>query len=140
MPLALSSATKTYASIDDLLGDGRSRFFSHGYKTTNPRLRNLRVAHTVAESSLTARAGLGMDGVWSVKGNREQTPHLGTTDVLVLACRMAEALLASRFSPEILPAAYLTSVTISGGSEPVEGSLSDLIAWRPFGTTDAGPS
>ncbi|WP_017200684.1 AvrD family protein [Arthrobacter sp. M2012083] len=126
MPLALRSATESYASIDDLLGDGRRRFFSHGYKTTNPRLRNLRVAHTVAESNLTARASLGVEGVWSVKGNQEQTPHLGTTDVLVLACRMAEALLASRFSPDILPAAYLTSVTISGGSEPVEGELRDL--------------
>ena len=126
MPLALRPATESYASIDDLLGDGRRRFFSHGYKTTNPRLRNLRVAHTVAESKLTARASLGVAGVWSVKGNQEQTPHLGTTDVLVLACRMAEALLASRFSPDILPAAYLTSVTISGGSEPVEDTLGDL--------------
>lgn len=126
MPLALRPATESYASIDNLLGDGRRRFFSHGYKTTNPRLRNLRVAHTVAESTLTARASLGVAGVWSVKGNREQTPHLGTTDVLVLACRMAEALLASRFSPDILPAAYLTSVTISGGSEPVEDTLGDL--------------
>ena len=126
MPLALRSATESYASIDDLLGDGRRRFFSHGYKTTNPRLRTLRVAHTVAESTLTARASLGVEGVWSIKGNQEQTPHLGTTDVLVLACRMAEALLASRFSPDILPAAYLTSVTISGGSEPVEGTLGDL--------------
>ncbi|MGF4043595.1 AvrD family protein [Paenarthrobacter nitroguajacolicus] len=126
MPLALRPATESYASIDDLLGDGRRRFFSHGYKTTNPRLRNLRVAHTVAESTLTARASLGVAGVWSVKGNQEQTPHLGTTDVLVLACRMAEALLASRFSPDILPAAYLTSVTISGGSEPVEDTLGDL--------------
>ncbi|WP_091470244.1 AvrD family protein [Paenarthrobacter nitroguajacolicus] len=126
MPLALRPATESYASIDDLLGDGRRRFFSHGYKTTNPRLRNLRVAHTVAESTLTARASLGVAGVWSVKGNQEQTPHLGTTDVLVLACRMAEALLASRFSPDILPAAYMTSVTISGGSEPVEDTLGDL--------------
>ncbi|NWL11243.1 hypothetical protein DM793_08025 [Paenarthrobacter nitroguajacolicus] len=126
MPLALRPATESYASIDDLLGDGRRRFFSHGYKTTNPRLRNLRVAHSVAESTLTARASLGVAGVWSVKGNQEQTPHLGTTDVLVLACRMAEALLASRFSPDILPAAYLTSVTISGGSEPVEDTLGDL--------------
>lgn len=126
MPLALRSATESYASIDELLGDGRRRFFSHGYKTTNPRLRNLRVAHTVAESTLTARAGLGVDGVWSVKGNVKQTPHLGTTDVLVLAARMAEALLASRYSPEILPAAYIVSLTISGGSEPVEGTLGDL--------------
>ncbi len=126
MPLALRSATENYASIDDLLGDGRRRFFSHGYKTTNPRLRNLRVAHTIAESTLTARASLGVEGVWSIKGNQEQTPHLGTTDVLVLACRMAEALLASRFSPDILPAAYLVSVTISGGNEPVEGTLGDL--------------
>ncbi len=125
-PLPYAPATESYASIDDLLGDGRRRFFSHGYKTTNPRLRNLRVAHTVAESTLTARASLGVAGVWSVKGNQEQTPHLGTTDVLVLACRMAEALLASRFSPDILPAAYLTSVTISGGSEPVEDTLGDL--------------
>jgi hypothetical protein len=126
MPLALRSSTHSYASIDELLGDGRGRFFSHGYKTTNPRLRELHVNHTVSESTLTARAALGVEGTWSIKGNSEQTPHLGTTDVLVLAARMAEALLASRYSPELLPAAYVASVTISGGSEPVEGSLGDL--------------
>ncbi|MGO4246418.1 AvrD family protein [Paenarthrobacter sp. RAF54_2] len=126
MPLALRSSTRSYASIDELLGDGRGRFFSHGYKTTNPRLRELRVNHTVSESTLTACAALGVEGTWSIKGNSEQTPHLGTTDVLVLAARMAEALLASRYSPELLPAAYLASVTISGGSEPVEGTLGDL--------------
>ncbi|MBU8868401.1 AvrD family protein [Paenarthrobacter aromaticivorans] len=126
MPLALRSSTENYPSIDDLLGDGRGRFFSHGYKTTNPNLRDLRVNHTVSESTLTARAALGVEGTWSIKGNSEQTPHLGTTDVLVLAARMAEALLASRYSPELLPAAYLASVTISGGSEPVEGTLGDL--------------
>ncbi|WP_236812985.1 AvrD family protein [Arthrobacter sp. FW306-2-2C-D06B] len=126
MPLALRSATKSYASIDDLLGDGRRRFFSHGYKSTNPRLHELRVAHTVSESTLSARAGLGVEGIWSVKGESEQVPHLGTTDVLVLACRMAEALLASRYSPELLPKAYVRSVSISGGGEPVEGALGDL--------------
>ncbi|BCW49944.1 AvrD family protein [Arthrobacter sp. StoSoilB13] len=126
MPLALHSSTRSYTSIDELLGDGRGRFFSHGYKTTNPRLRELRVNHTVSESTLTARAALGVEGTWSMKGNSEQTPHLGTTDVLVLAARMAEALLASRYSPGLLPAAYLASVTISGGSEPVEGALGDL--------------
>lgn len=126
MPLATRSATESHASIDDLLGDGRHRFFSHGYKSTNPQLHDLRMAHTVSESVLTGRASLGMQGTWSVKGNSEQTPHLGTTDVLVLACRMAEALLASRYSPEVLPTAYLESVTISGGSEPVEGALDNL--------------
>lgn len=126
MPLALHSNTRSYTSIDELLGDGRGRFFSHGYKTTNPRLRELRVNHTVSESTLTARAALGVEGTWSMKGNSEQTPHLGTTDVLVLAARMAEALLASRYSPGLLPAAYISSVTISGGNEPVEGALGDL--------------
>lgn len=126
MPLALRPSPESYASIDELLGDGRRRFFSHGYKSTHPRLRELRVAHTVSESTLRARAGLGVEGVWSVKGDSEQVPHLGTTDVMVLSCRMAEALLASRYSPELLPSAYLKSVTISGGSEPVEGTLGDL--------------
>ncbi|MDR6686637.1 hypothetical protein J2Y41_002198 [Arthrobacter sp. 1088] len=126
MPLALHSNTRSYTSIDELLGDGRGRFFSHGYKTTNPRLRELCVNHTVSESTLTARAALGVEGTWSMKGNSEQTPHLGTTDVLVLAARMAEALLASRYSPGLLPAAYISSVTISGGNEPVEGALGDL--------------
>ncbi|RAX44550.1 hypothetical protein DQ354_14495 [Arthrobacter sp. AQ5-06] len=126
MPLATRSATESHASIDHLLGDGRNRFFSQGYKSTNPKLHELQVTHTGSESTLTARAGLGVQGVWSVKGNSEQAPHLGTTDVLVLACRMAEALLASRYSPEILPKAHLKSVTISGGGEPVEGALGHL--------------
>lgn len=126
MPPSAVSVIEHYASIDDLLGDGRHRFFSQGYKSTNPRLRDLRVVHDSTESTLTARAGLSMHGLWSVKGGAEQTPHLGTTDVMVLACRMGEALLASRYSPDLLPAAHVTSVTISGGSEPVEGALRDL--------------
>jgi hypothetical protein len=126
MPFATRPATRSHASIDDLLGDGRHRFFSHGYRSTNPRLRELRVAHGISESTLTARAGIAAHGTWSLKGDAEQTVHLGTTDVLVLACRMAEALLASRYSPEILTTAYLESVTISGGGEPVEGALGDL--------------
>lgn len=140
MPLATRSATESYASIDDLLGDGRHRFFSQGYKSTNPKLHELRVTHTVSESTLTARAGLGMQGVWSVKGKSEQTPHLGTTDVIILACRMAEALLASRYSPEILPKAYLKSVTISGGSEPVEGALGHLECRATLQGTTKGSS
>ncbi|ALV47803.1 hypothetical protein MB46_19965 (plasmid) [Arthrobacter alpinus] len=126
MSIALHADTENYASIDDLLGDGSSRFFSQGYKSTNPNLHELAVSHTASESLLTAYASLEMRGVWSVKGSSDQTPHLGTTDVLVLACRMAEALLASRYSPEILPEAYLKSVIISGGREPVEGALSRI--------------
>ncbi|MBT2532258.1 hypothetical protein J7E83_08990 [Arthrobacter sp. ISL-48] len=126
MPLATRSAIESYASIDDILGDGRHRFFSQGYKSTNPQLHDLRVTHTESGSTLTASARLAMRGVWSVKGDSEQTPHLGTTDVIVLACRMAEAMLASRYSPEILPKAHLESVTISGGNEPVEGTLGHL--------------
>ncbi|MCA4135044.1 AvrD family protein [Arthrobacter sp. M4] len=131
MPIAATSlasgpAIEAYDSIDDILGDGRHRFFSQGYKNTNPMLRGLRVSHTVPESTLTATASLGVQGSWSVKGTSAQTPHLGTTDVLVLAARAAEALLASRYSPDVLPAAYIRSVTISGGSQPVEDSLADL--------------
>ncbi|GAA4142628.1 AvrD family protein [Leifsonia shinshuensis] len=126
MPLTTRSAPQRYATIDDLLGDGRSRFFSHGYKSTNPLLRRVRVAHGVSESTLTARAGIAIHGSWSLKGETEQIPHLGTTDVLVLACRMAEAILAGRYSPEILPTAYVESIIVSGGGEPVEGDLSDL--------------
>jgi hypothetical protein len=57
MPLATRSATESHASIDDHLGDGRHRFFSQGYKSTNPQLHDLRMAHSVSESALTARAG-----------------------------------------------------------------------------------
>ncbi|MEV8249757.1 AvrD family protein [Microbacterium sp. NPDC076768] len=126
MALAACSDIEVHACIDDLLGDGSYRFFSQGYKSTNPQLHDLRVTHTASESTLSAHASLAMKGLWSVKGQSEQTPHLGTTDVLVLACKMAEALLASRYSPEILIGAYLKSVSISGGSEPVEGTLDRL--------------
>jgi hypothetical protein len=51
---------------------------------------------------------------------------------------MAEALLASRYSPEILPKAYLESATISGGSEPVEGALDDLDCQATLQSTSNG--
>lgn len=123
---APQSTIASHDSIDDILGDGRHRFFSQGYKTTNPRLHELQVIHTGPTSTLTARASLGVEGIWSVKGSSEQTPHLGTTDVIVLACRMAEVLLASKYSSELLPEAHLISVTVSGGSAPVEGNLNQL--------------
>lgn len=142
MPLATRSASETYASIDELLGDGRERFFSHGYRSTNPQLRDVAVSHTPPVSTLTARASLDVQGIWSVKGSSGQTPHLGTTDVLVLASRAAEILLASRYSAAILADAYLASIVISGGSSPVEGSLAQLechatLQTVPDGSTSA---
>lgn len=137
MTSTLHDALHSYDSIDELLGDGRHRFFSHGYKNTNPMLRELRISHTPAESQLTARAGLALSGGWSTKGTSQQTPHLGTTDVMVLGARMSEAMLASRHSPGLLPGAYVQSVTVSGGQTPVEGSLEDLECSASL-TPDAG--
>lgn len=138
MPLATRSASETYASIDELLGDGRERFFSHGYRSTNPQLRDVAVSHTPPVSTLTAHAGLDVQGTWSVKGSAGQTPHLGTTDVLVFAGRTAEILLASRYSPAILSDAHLTSILISGGSSPVEGSLAQLECHATLQTSPGG--
>lgn len=137
MTSTLHDALHSYDSIDELLGDGRHRFFSHGYKNTNPMLRELRISHTPAESQLTARAGLALSGGWSTKGTSQQTPHLGTTDVMVLGARMSEAMLASRHSPGLLPGACVQSVTVSGGQTPVEGSLEDLECSASL-TPDAG--
>lgn len=140
IPLANGPVIENYPSIDDILGDGSHRFFGHGYRNTHPKLHDLRVTHTPGESTLTATASLGVQGSWSVKGTSHQTPHLGTTDVMVLACRMAEALLASRYAPGLLHNAYVRSVTVSGGNQPVEGTLDNLDCRASLHVDDGGTS
>lgn len=140
MPIAPHPAAEAYPSIDHLLGDGRGRFFSHGYKSTSPSLHAVQLHRDGAQSTLTARAGIRVRGVWSVKGEKAQLPHLGTTDVLVLASRMAEVLLSAQGLRDLLPQSFLRSVTITGGNKPIEKGLDDLACSATARTQLGAPS
>ncbi|UTT40448.1 AvrD family protein [Glutamicibacter mishrai] len=120
-PIALDSA-------DDYLGPSESRFFGSGYRKTSPMLKAVSVRHSPDGASLlTARGSVLIGDLWSVKGSTAQRPHLGTTDVMALTLEVAEALLASRYAPNLLPSVYIRKMIITAGNEPVEDALNDFI-------------
>ncbi|MFK0007491.1 AvrD family protein [Paenarthrobacter sp. NPDC090520] len=124
-------------NVDDYLGPKSTRFFGSGYRQTTPALRGLSIRHTVdGYTFMEARGSVRVGDHWSVKGTTAQEPHLGTTDAIVLALEAAEALLASRYSPSILPAVYVRKLTLVAGTTPIEDILDDF----PVTATSNGQS
>ncbi|MFF1829998.1 AvrD family protein [Paenarthrobacter sp. NPDC058040] len=115
------------ANVDDYLGPKSTRFFGSGYRQTTPALRGLSIHHTADGTTLMeARGSVRVGDHWSVKGSTAQQPHLGTTDAIVLALEAAEALLASRYSPSILPSVYVRQLTLTAGTTPIEDILNNF--------------
>lgn len=115
------------ANVDDYLGPSSTRFFGSGYRKTTPALRNLSVTHDPdGTTRMEARGSVRVGDLWSVKGTTSQQPHLGTTDAIVLALEAAEALLASRYAPSILPAVYVRELVLTAGTTPIEETLQDF--------------
>lgn len=119
----VARAGSPWASIDDVLGPSRTRFFGSGYRSTRPRLRDLRVTHLGERSTLGALGSLDVGGTWSRKQGREQRPHLATTDALALTAQCLTALLATRFAPETAAAAAVTEIEVRASDIPLEDEL-----------------
>lgn len=115
------------ANVDDYLGPSSTRFFGSGYRKTTPALRKLSIRHAPdGTTRMEARGSVRVGDLWSVKGSTSQQPHLGTTDAIVLALEAAESLLASRYTPSILPAVYVRELTLTAGTTPIEDTLDDF--------------
>lgn len=125
------------ANVDDYLGPSSNRFFGSGYRKTTPALHELAIRHSPDGTTvMEARGSVRVGDHWSVKGSTSQQPHLGTTDAIVLALEAAEALLASRYAPSILPSVYVREITLIAGTTPIEDTLDDF----PVTATTTGQS
>lgn len=82
-----------YSSIDLLLGDARGRFFGNGYRSI--RRNVVRVRLDAARREVLADASIEYPAAWSMKRERELTPHLSSLDALGVAAQLAEAYLRS---------------------------------------------
>ncbi|WP_207400869.1 AvrD family protein [Actinomadura roseirufa] len=108
----------TLASVDDYLGPGETRFFSHGYRRVRYDVRDL----AVSPGGVTGTASLAYPGDWSKKGSGDLRPHLSTVDSLVLAVQLAEAHLAHAggLDAGARRAARLRRVALRAGTSPQE--------------------
>ena len=115
--------------LDDLLGPAQQRYFGEGYKRAEHHLTEVNVGpHAHARPAVTARAGVYYPPDWSRKGVVDQVPHLGTTDVLLIAVRLCEAYLltVAGLDHDQLGQARLHAVRIKAGNTPVERDLGDF--------------
>ncbi|MDQ4504030.1 AvrD family protein [Sinomonas sp. ASV322] len=134
----MSHAVTLHRDIDELLGDADGRFFGSGYRRTHPALKSLVITHRADASSARASGSLGIAGTWSAKGGVVQLPHLGTTDVIVLGMRLAQALVASRYAPRAWSKATVSSLAIRAGSAPTEEGLGDFECAASLAPTSGG--
>jgi len=108
----------SWASIDDHLGPGATRFFGAGYRRAEYDVRDVRLG-----AELSAEVSVGYPADWSRKSaDVDLRPHLSSVDTLVLGAQLAEALLAARHRLDG-PARRrmrLRKVTLRAGMAPVE--------------------
>jgi len=109
-----------YPSVDDKLGDRRTRFFGEGFKRVTHAVTNVSV--TPATGTVEATAGLSLPGTWSQKGQAEQRPHLSTIDAMLLAAQLTG--LYTGHTVEHDPTRFrVLGVKIRAGAQPDEDGL-----------------
>jgi len=111
-------ATSKIASIDDLLGDGRTRFFSDGFRHVRDALFDVHV--DVGAQEATASARIEYPRSWSTKKVGELEAHLSTLDGLTLAAQMVEMYLrvAHGLGEDEISRAFLARIVLRSGSTP----------------------
>jgi hypothetical protein len=129
MATSSMACTGSPPTLDDLLGPPQRRYFGEGYKRAEHQLTAIAVdAGAHGRPAVSARAGVRYPVDWSRKGAIDQTPHLGTTDVLLIAIQLCETYLltVAGLSQEQLGRAVLRTVRIKAGNAPVEHDLHDF--------------
>jgi len=90
-----NGASSHFSSIDDLLGDSRTRFFGAGYRLIRRHVSD--IALDTRESAVEASAAIEYPSAWSKKKDRELQPHLSSIDALAIAAQLAETYLRTVF-------------------------------------------
>lgn len=111
-------------SIDDYLGPGETRFFSHGYQRSVFDVHDLVVHGSPGGGPcVTGAVDVSYPADWSrKKAGVDLRPHLSTIDAFVLGVQLAEVHLvhARGLSPEQLSALRLRKVVLRAGGAPQE--------------------
>jgi hypothetical protein len=116
---------KYVSSIDEILGDRKTRYFGDGYTEVRQALR-----WTSTERGdgmqFDWQAAIEFPLNWSSKAGTQQSPHLSTIDVLELALQCARSI--PERGPRIawLRSGSLCEIDITAGKSPVEGDLSAI--------------
>jgi hypothetical protein len=105
--------SKTFASIDEVLGSSESRYFGSGHTRVSYALSG----HRITRSALCTAT---IDGSWSTKADGEAAPHTSTLDAVVLATHVAHRYFAEvlNYSPAEVGMLYLERAAVKAGSEP----------------------
>ncbi|MGW1883997.1 AvrD family protein [Streptomyces sp. NPDC001970] len=121
----LSPDTLRVASVDDILGDRRNRFFGEGFKRVTHALTGVTVrpADAGATARIDATAGIRIPGTWSRKGDTHQRPHLSTVDAMLFGAQLSGLYAAHTHDLSADAPFVVRSLAIKAGAAPDEDSL-----------------
>jgi hypothetical protein len=129
------------ATVDDVLGPRKSRFFGEGFKRVSHRLGSIVVHPGSNDGSITAVAGLRLPANWSRKGTAEQPPHLSTIDAMLLGAQLCGLYLAHAHGLGGEDGFRVRRAALRAGNRPQEDQL-DRFAVRAehLGTASGDPA
>lgn len=112
------------ASIDDLLGPARGRYFGDGYRRVGHELRDVAIdADASGRGGVDALAWVRYPSDWAVKRpGVDLRPHVSSLDTLVISAQLCEAFLVHRYNldPGQRRRMWLRRVDAKAGHEPHE--------------------
>jgi Pseudomonas avirulence D protein (AvrD) len=128
----------TYASMEDYLGPGDSRFFSAGYRRSDHEVTGLITTPAdVAEPGAQATVTVQYPHDWSKKTeDTDLPPHLSSVDILLLGAQLAEAHLTHAYGLDgaMRGRMWLRKVTLRASTTPQE-DLTGMPAWAKLRET-----
>ncbi len=119
MRVPISNKTVSrFSSIDEILGDSRTRFFGAGFRL----VRHEVVDVDVDPLGKTARASARIEypAAWSTKKSRELQPHLSTLDAATIGAQLCEAYVrtANAIEGEAADRMWLARTTLRPSNTP----------------------
>jgi hypothetical protein len=106
------------SSIDELLGDSRTRFFGAGFRLVRHEVTDLVV--DTSQKTVRANARIDYPASWSAKKSRELKPHLSSLDALTIGAQLCEVLVRTAFGIEgdAADRLWLSSSSFKAGNNP----------------------
>jgi hypothetical protein len=86
------------SSIDELLGDSRTRFFGAGFRRVRHKVTDVVV--DTSKKTVYASAKIDYPASWSTKKSRELKPHLSSLDALAIGAQLCEVFVRTAFGIE----------------------------------------
>lgn len=91
----LQEALSRFSSIDELLGESRTRFFGAGFRLVQHDITDVEVSPR--ERTTAAKARIDYPASWSTKKSRELQPHLSTLDAFIIGAQLCETHLRTAY-------------------------------------------